>query len=378
MKRYEFESVAELDDHIQQGLLLHGAVFQGLDLRPYTEVLEAHGIEDALFLGCRLAEGLKPILEQQGNLVFPQLPYLPYAVYRGHLYTPEELMGAYRRGEPASYAETLDDRVYQHFLQTGKQRPASIYETLARRLHDHAMTDALEEFIAGKQVVGLMGGHSLGRDSQVYRDAAHLARVLTQKGFLMVSGGGPGAMEATHLGAWFAGRPAEALDQALAVLAASPQYKPKHAWLDTARDAQEKWPLIPMENGALPESLGVPTWLYGHEPPTVFATHIAKYFANSIREDGILTIARSGIIFVPGSAGTIQEVFQDATQNHYQVHDGFSPMIFFGETFWTKEKPVYPLMQHLATGHPYANWLRITDDPGEVVAIIESFQESGT
>ena len=42
------------------------------------------------------------------------------------------------------------------------------------------------------------------------------------------------------------------------------------------------------------ESLGVPTWVYVDEPTTGFATHIAKYFTNSIREDGLLAIARSG------------------------------------------------------------------------------------
>ena len=39
------------------------------------------------------------------------------------------------------------------------------------------------------------------------------------------------------------------------------------------------------------QSLGVPTWFYGHEPTNLFATHVAKYFANSIREDGLLAIA---------------------------------------------------------------------------------------
>ncbi len=62
------------------------------------------------------------------------------------------------------------------------------------------------------------------------------------------------------------------------------------------------------------KSIGIPTWLYGHEPPAPFATHIAKYFANSVREDGLLTIAKHGVIFAPGSAGTTQEIFQDATQ----------------------------------------------------------------
>jgi hypothetical protein len=41
-------------------------------------------------------------------------------------------------------------------------------------------------------------------------------------------------------------------------------------------------------------SLGIPTWYYGHEPFTPLATHIGKYFQNSLREDGLLAIAAGG------------------------------------------------------------------------------------
>ena len=49
------------------------------------------------------------------------------------------------------------------------------------------------------------------------------------------------------------------------------------------------------------ESLGVPTWVYVDEPTGGFATHIAKYFTNSIREDGLLAIARSGVVYAPAA-----------------------------------------------------------------------------
>jgi hypothetical protein len=29
----------------------------------------------------------------------------------------------------------------------------------------------------------------------------------------------------------------------------------------------------------------------------------AKYFANSVREDGLLTVATGGVVYTPGSAG---------------------------------------------------------------------------
>ena len=117
-------------------------------------------------------------------------------------------------------------------------------------------------------------------------------------------------------------------------------------------------------------SLGIPTWLYGHEPATPFATHIAKYFENAIREDSILTIAKGGIIYSPGSAGTMQEIFQDAVQNHYLSFGYASPMIFLGTDYWTKEMPVYPLLQQLMQNGRYKNLILSIGD--EIEEIVES------
>ena len=35
---------------------------------------------------------------------------------------------------------------------------------------------------------------------------------------------------------------------------------------------------------------------------------MAKYFSNSLREDGLLAIATHGVVYAPGSAGTTQDV----------------------------------------------------------------------
>jgi predicted Rossmann-fold nucleotide-binding protein len=173
-------------------------------------------------------------------------------------------------------------------------------------------------------------------------------------------------MEATNLGAWMAPHPDEALGEALDVLAAAAAFEPIPAWLDAAFEVRSRWPLPAGTTG--PNSLGIPTWHYGHEPPNVFASHIAKYFANSIREEGLLAIALGGVVFAPGSAGTIQEVFQDAAQNHYKSFGVVSPMVFMDSEYWTEAKPVYPLLRHLAEGHEYSHLLHIADDPATIVA----------
>ena len=273
-------------------------------------------------------------------------------------------------GVPESYEDTYDYKVYQHYLAKGKQT-GDIKETLARILHDHSMSDGMDDFLGSfeeKSIVGIMGGHGLSRTDDNYRKVALVSKKLTESGCVMVSGGGPGAMEATHLGAWMAGRDDADLDAALAVLAEAPTFRDR-LWLDTAFQVMEAYPCPSFV------SLGVPTWLYGHEPATPFATHIAKYFDNSTREDLILTIAKGGIVYSPGSAGTMQEIFQDAVQNHYLSFGYASPMIFLGVDFWMDEMPVYRLMQHLVEKGKYKNLLlSITDDIDQIVATISDFR----
>ena len=370
MKNVDFGTLESLLSHLEQSHDLTNAVFQGLDLTQITDQLRGVILKNNTLLGCKCNAEVMALLEDP--LVFPRLPDFPFDPYRGTLYSPDELLGAYRPGNPKSYDDTADGLAYEHFLDTGKANAKDILVTLARRLHDHAITDALHEFLVGKRVVAIMGGHSMLRNDPNYLEVARLGRDLARAGFLPTSGGGPGAMEATHLGAWFAERSDAELVDAVNMLSAAPLYTPKDQWLDAAFAVKDKYPLTSEEAC---RSLGIPTWLYGHEPPTCFATSIAKYFANSVREDGLLAIALNGVIFSPGSAGTIQEVFQDATQNHYKSFGIASPMIFFGKRFWTEEKPIYPLLYDLAEGKEYQQFLSISDDRAEIMAKIEAFNQ---
>ncbi len=341
--------------------------FQDVDLIENEKKILKFKFTECIFLGCKINEKIKKHIEKD-NFLFPKLK-VPYNIYPNKLYTKESLYGEYEIGKISSYEKTFDKIVYNHFKKTGKEA-YSINETLARRLHDHSITDALYDFLEKydeKKVVAIMGGHSLARNTEDYRKIARLSKKLTEHEYLMASGGGPGAMEATHLGAWFAGRTLEELDNAFKILEKAPTYKDK-MWLDTTMQVIEKYPQKKYE------SLGVPTWLYGHEPPTPLATKIAKYFANSVREDGLLTIAKGGIIFSPGSAGTIQEVFQEVTQNHYLSFGYASPMIFMNKRFWTKETPVYNFIQELVEKGKLKNLiLSICDTVDEIETELREF-----
>ncbi len=305
--------------------------------------------------------------------IMPVIDYLkgvPFNVNRKGLYSPFELYEGFDPDDASTFNTCYDTRVYRHFIEGGK-RARSVEESLARTLHDHGIHTALDEFFSKHDhllCIGVMGGHALLRTDPMFRNVACLSKRLTQMGFCMLSGGGPGAMEATHLGAWMAGCHDEELDDALQMLAVAPSFKDE-GWVASAFRVMRKYPQRKYV------SLGIPTWLYGHEPSTPFATHIAKFFENSIREDSILTLAYGGIIYTPGSAGTMQEIFQDAVQNHYLSFGFSSPMVFFGREFWTEEMPAYTLLKELAERGKYKNLLlSLTDDPEEAIAELIKFQ----
>jgi predicted Rossmann-fold nucleotide-binding protein len=301
--------------------------------------------------------------------VVAHLKSVPFDVTVGGLYSAAQLYHGYEPECPQSYEECYDQHVYQHFLLEGKQT-GNMKEQLARTLHDYRIHVGIRDFMArydNFRCIGIMGGHALLRTDDMFRKVAFLSKRLTERHFYMISGGGPGAMEATHLGAWMAGRTDEEMDAALAVLQSAPSFHDER-WLSTAFRVMQQYPQQKYV------SLGIPTWLYGHEPSTPFATHIAKFFENSIREDSILTLAFGGIVYTPGSAGTMQEIFQDAVQNHYLSFGFSSPMIFLGSRFWTEEMPVYPLLESLEERGKYKNLrLGLTDDIGVVVEVLERF-----
>lgn len=293
---------------------------------------------------------------------------VPFDTTRPALYNAESLYGfCPDSAEEVCYQSTYDKRVYDHYISHGKHADDA-KEALARSLHDYCMMQALDTFLKQYKptdVVGVMGGHNLKRTDPFYRQIVLMAKQLTESGKLMVTGGGPGAMQATHVGAWMAGRTEEEVDEAMRILVKAPDYQSAE-WLSSGLEVMRRFP----QNKGY-RSLGVPTWFYGHEPASPFATDIAKFFDNSIREDTVLTVPFGGIIYTPGSAGTVQEVFQDAVQNHYLTYEISSPMIFLGRKFWTEELPVYPLLEEMMRTGRYKNLLlTLTDDPSDVASAL--------
>ncbi len=361
----EIHDLDQFDQHCEEHRSLSDVVVQGVDLSGRGDAVRALPCVGAAFLGCRLdREALESVVER-GAVVFPAFPDLPFRPYRPALYGRGELLTGWMPTEDGSFArDALDSRIYDWATRHPRGANLPVLDSLAQRLHDHAIDDALgDHLVDHPDVTAVMGGHAMLRTDPAYRTVAELGRAMTRAGWHVATGGGPGAMEAANLGAWLAPYGDDALDRALELLAVEVHYAAADAYLRAGQTVLDEF-----AEGA--ESLAVPTWFYGHEPTNQFASHVAKYFANSIREDGLLAIATRGIVFAPGAAGTTQEVFQDATQNHYDVFGIVSPMVFLDSAFWRDTLPAEPLLRTLAGDRPYSHMIGTGDTCDDVMRFL--------
>jgi predicted Rossmann-fold nucleotide-binding protein len=314
---------------------------------------------------------------------------LPFNPLRDRLYSRQELFEGLAKNDPKSYSQCADIAILSYFAKYGRGSSEDVRSAAAMEsLHDNSISMATNEYLRSqKKVVAVMGGHGLVRKTEAYAGVAYLSYKLSRLEFLVASGGGPGAMEATHLGAFLSRKSEDSLKEAILRLGDKAEL-PKnigalvrddgsidediaaqiHAWLIPAIEICDD--VTPGEAG---RSLGVPTWLYGFEPTSPFATDIAKYFQNSLREDGLVTLATHGIIYAEGSAGTVQEIFQDATQNYY---GDFCPMVFLsapaaaGSHYWEKTLPVRPLIEALLGKKPGFKKVLFTDSLEQTIEFL--------
>jgi predicted Rossmann-fold nucleotide-binding protein len=408
----EIETRADFDECLAAAKLA-GTIVQGLRLDLNPPDLRGVDVTDTLFVGCRFrdADTAADIVRRGGSVV-PIFEDTPYPSSPARLYTPTDLAAGF--ADTGGFEAMFDTIVYRHFLSRGGPLP-DVREALAQRIHDAGIDDALLDAMrtwtdryGAATVVGVMGGHAEPRGTATYRVAAALGAELTRAGRLVVTGGGPGVMEATNLGAFLSGRSAEDLDAAIDLLASAPSFEDHGPYTAAALKVRAAYPAETYGRSASSRAetygrsassraetygrsassraentdgmdwlaaggLSIPTWLYGHEPANLFAGGIAKYFSNAIREDTLLRLARGGVVFAPGWAGTVQEVFQAATKAFYYADGASGPLVFLGASFWTDTVPVRSLLAPLLAASPHGDQsglIRLTDDVSEAVAAL--------
>lgn len=323
----------------------------------------------------------------------------PFATSPDRLYSPADLYRGFDPNRPGTLTHGFDARVADWLTDGGlAPRKLSTAETIAARLHDTAIDRLVADFVLNRRPsVGMMGSHSISRDHPAFLQFALIARALSRQGHLVISGGGPGLMEAANFGAFLAPCPDSVLTEALKILKEAPAYQDAAAWAASAAEARAfalrrmtggdpdaLW-TSPAPPGAY--SLGLPTWCYSSEAPNLFATHLGKYFFNSLREDGLVSVSTAAIVFGMGEAGTIQEIFQSASLNYYRPPGrAATPMVFVGRDYWSPSgeapctgrtvdqlaKPAAPLVQAMALQAipPFMDAVFVCESVDEVVGAI--------
>ncbi len=173
--------------------------------------------------------------------------------------------------------------------------------------------------------VSVFGSARSARSHVYYEDAVRVSQALSEAGFSIITGGGPGIMEAANLGA---GR-------------------------------------------GKGKSIGLNIKLPFEQHPNRFADtviHFNYFFARKV----MFVKYACGFVALPGGFGTLDEIFEALTLKQTQkIHD--FPVILFGSAYWgglidwiTKQ-----LLADKMISKRDLKLFSVTDDVGEVVEIIQ-------
>ena len=177
--------------------------------------------------------------------------------------------------------------------------------------------------------VSIFGSARTRPDEPMYRQATELAAKLSDQGFTVITGGGPGIMEAANRGA----KEAEGVSVGLAIE-------------------------LPHEHGP---------------NPYVDISQYFRYFF--VRKTMFVKYAQAFVIF-PGGFGTFDELFESLTLVQTGKNDHF-PIILFGAEYWTGllEWLGSEVVSRGIVSEVDLDLIRVSDDIDEIVDIIaESYR----
>ncbi|MER3427290.1 MAG: TIGR00730 family Rossman fold protein [Pyrinomonas sp.] len=193
------------------------------------------------------------------------------------------------------------------------------------------------EFVAGfdelatvTRGVSIFGSARTAADSDYYRAAQETAALLVRAGYTVITGGGPGIMEAANRGAYEAGG----------------------------------------------VSIGCNIELPFEQKPNPYQTRSLTFKYFFVRKTMFVKYSTAFIIF-PGGYGTLDELFEALTLIQTRKIKNF-PVILFGSSYWAGLRQW--LESVVLAEHNIAQedlfLMHITDSPAEAVAIVEQSQSS--
>ena len=195
-----------------------------------------------------------------------------------------------------------------------------------------ALFKIMAEFVEGFETlrpiwpaVSIFGSARLAPEHRWYRDAEIVSRALSQAGFSIITGGGPGVMEAANKG---------------------------------AKEGEGR-------------SIGLNIRLPHEQDPNAYAErviHFQYFFARKV----MFVKYACALVGMPGGFGTLDEIFECLTLNQTgKVHQ--FPVVLFGESYWSglfdwiRKQPLHEGM----VSESDLDLFRITDDVDEVVEIVQ-------
>jgi len=206
-----------------------------------------------------------------------------------------------------------------------------IYEREARDLDDQVSLIAQEfrDGFEGVDRIGtpgvtVFGSARLGESDPMYVQARKVGRLLAEAGFAVVTGGGPGIMEAANRGAQEAGGPSVGFNIEL------PHEQESNPYVD-------------------------------------FSLTFHHFYARKT----MLVKAAEGFVLFPGGFGTLDELYEALVliQTGKIVH---FPVVLFGSEHWDgmREWTEERLLSHSLIAPSDLDLLMTTDDPAEAVEIV--------
>lgn len=364
INKKEINTIEKLINYININKTLENTVIYDLNLLGKQKNIIGIKVDFACFFGCKMDSTLIKYINTNKGIIYPSITgILPLNIYKSQLYNSNELLSGYYDSLPNISLEDVVFDWYEKYKKLDDEK--NILSQIAMNTHDAFIDDALISLIKniGKEkIIGVMGGHSNKRNSIEYKTLVKTCRLLTLNGFICMSGGSSGMMEAVHLGALLAYYPENSVDDAITILSEEINYTDLVKYYNPALKVLNKYPM-PKD---IVLSIAIPTWHY-FEPTAMFASHIAMYFNNPIREYNLLNFSYGGVLISPGSAGTISEIFLNHANQHYKTLGYNAPFVFQNNYWWTTKNPVYPLISQIANTENYKSRLFLVETPEEVL-----------